>query len=182
MKKTEKNKMVLVLMAFIYTSSFVMFNGCGAKKPTTLDKSADSVQINNALLESHHSFVPKDPYLANSSWVYSIEAIPSGDYFFKNEQMVKVFLLAHNCQEIIIMGEQDNAMAYKRYLKNNGVKAFIRTQPIELNEKNKKYVKLLFFNSKIADRKSDWNSMREINTDVAKHPYDNFDDLDIDNE
>lgn len=167
---TYKRFMAIVIITGYVLMIIAILSGCGAKKPTQLESNAEAIQINNRLLESRYSFVPKDAFLSNSSWVYSVEAVPSGDYFFKNEQMVKVFLLAHNCQEIIILGEQENALAYKRYLKSNGVEAFIRTQPIELNEHNKKYVKLLFFSSKIGD-KSDWDSVREINENPTYYPF-----------
>lgn len=73
-------------------------------------------------------------------------AIPSGKYLLANELMVKTFLLAHNAQKIIIIGNKDKVKAYKNYFLENGVRAKMYLQPLE-NSQNQ-FVKLLFFNKK----------------------------------
>lgn len=124
--------------------------GCGAKQPVSLEDVAD-LGINNQILENRYDFVPKDKFLTNSNWVYSIEAKPEGEYLFSNDQMVKVFLLAHNAKRIVIFGDKNRIKQYEQYFKDNGVKANIRTQPIDLNDEYKDYIKIIFFNSTIDD-------------------------------
>ena len=127
----------------------ILLNGCGSK-PVSLENVAD-LGINNQILETRYSFVPQDSFLANSNWVYSIEAKPQGEYLFANDQMVKVFLLAHNTKRIVIFGNERKIEAYKTYFENNGVKANIRTQPIDLPKEYENYIKIIFFNSTIDD-------------------------------
>lgn len=120
--------------------------GCSAKSPPALQDSK-SLGINNALLEQKYSFVPKDEFLANMNFAYEINAIPNGEYLITNEQMVKIFLLAHNAQKVIIIGDKQKIKAYGDYLAINGVKAEnMYLQPLENTEND--LVKLLFFNKK----------------------------------
>lgn len=127
----------------------ILLSGCG-QKPVSLENVAD-LGINNQILESRYSFVPQDSFLANSNWVYSVEAKPQGNYLFSNDQMVKVFLLAHNTKRILIFGNERKIEDYKRYFEENGVKASIKTQPIDLAEQYKDYIKIIFINSTIDD-------------------------------
>lgn len=129
--------------------SGILLSGCG-QNPVSLENVAD-LGINNQILESRYSFVPQDSFLANSNWVYSLEPKPQGNYLFSNDQMVKVFLLAHNTKRILIFGNERKIEDYKRYFEENGVKASIRTQPIDLAEQYKDYTKIIFINSTIDD-------------------------------
>lgn len=123
--------------------AFVLILGC-AQAPARLQENG-KLSINNSILDERYSFVPKDEFLKNTNWAYQIEAIPSGKYLLSNEQMVKTFLLAHNSKKIIIVGDKNEVKAYERYLRENGVAAEIYLQPID---KDKEFVKLLFFNKK----------------------------------
>lgn len=129
--------------------SCILLSGCG-QKPISLENVAD-FGINNQILESRYSFVPQDSFLANSNWVYSLEPKPQGKYLFENDQMVKVFLLAHNTKRILIFGNERKIEDYKRYFEENGVKANIKTQPIDLADNYKDYIKIIFINSTIDD-------------------------------
>lgn len=126
----------------------VGISGCGTKKPTKLELTTQSVSINNALLDSKHTFVPKDARLKTSNWAYEIESEIKGDYFFENNAMVKVFLLAHNADRIIILGEGRVAKQYRNYFRNNGVDAYIDVQEIDMKPEYKNRVKIMFFSSK----------------------------------
>lgn len=123
--------------------AFILILGC-AKTPKQLQLNG-KLSINNSILNERYSFVPKDEFLKNTNWAYQIEAIPSGKYLLSNEQMVKTFLLAHNSKKIIIVGDKNEIKKYEEYLRENGVAAEIYLQPID---KDKEFVKLLFFNRK----------------------------------
>ena len=89
---------VLSVVAIVIVA--VGFSAFGAKKPKKLELTTRSVSINNALLDSRHTFVPKEyKTLKTSNWAYEIESEIKGDYFFDNNAMVKVFLLAHNADK-----------------------------------------------------------------------------------
>ena len=94
--------------------AMVAISGC-SKKPVRIEWGATSQSINNALLEERYSFVPKDKKLKESNWAYEVEAQAKGDYLFENNQMVKVFLLAHNADKIIILGEKNLALQYRNF-------------------------------------------------------------------
>lgn len=141
MKKTALSVAVVAGLA-------IAISGCGAKKPQKLELTAQSVSINNALLDSRHTFVPKDAKLKTSNWAYEIESEIKGDYFFENNAMVKVFLLAHNADRIIILGEGRVAKQYRNYFRNNGVEAYIDVQEIDMTPEYKNRVKIMFFSAK----------------------------------
>lgn len=127
--------------------AMVAISGC-SKKPVRIEWGATSQSINNALLEERYSFVPKDKKLKESNWAYEVEAQAKGDYLFENNQMVKVFLLAHNADKIIILGEKNLALQYRNYFKANGVTAYVDVQPIDLARGLRDRVKIMFFSSK----------------------------------
>ncbi len=127
--------------------TMIAMGGC-SKKPVQIEWGAKSQSINNALLEERYSFVPRDKKLKESNWAYEVEARAKGDYLFENNQMVKVFLLAHNADKIIILGEKNLALQYRNYFKANGVIAYIDVQPIDLARGLRDRVKIMFFSSK----------------------------------
>lgn len=136
-----KVKVILCGICLVVAS----FSGCGVKSPAALKESGNKISINNSILNERYSFVPKDDFLRNMDWAYQIEIIPEGRYLISNEQMVKTFLLAHNANKIIIIGNGKIIEEYKEYFEENGVTAEINLQPVE-NEKE--FVNLLFFNTK----------------------------------
>ena len=133
------------------------FSAC-SKQPTQIEWGAESKGINNAILEERYNFVPKDKKLKESNWAYEVEAQTKGDYLFENNQMVKVFLLAHNADKIIILGEKNLALQYRNYFKANGVTAYIDVQPIDLARGLRDRVKIMFFSSKAT-----FNDDKEVN-------------------
>lgn len=149
MKKGIKVAAIVAVMLVI--------SGC-SKKPVQIQWGANSQSINNALLEERYSFVPKDKKLKESNWAYEVEAQTKGDYLFENNQMVKVFLLAHNADKIIILGEKNLALQYRNYFKANGVTAYIDVQPVDLARGLRDRVKIMFFSSKAT-----FNDNKEIN-------------------
>lgn len=132
--------------------------GACSKKPVQIEWGASSQSINNSLLEERYSFVPKDKKLKESNWAYEVEAQAKGDYLFENNQMVKVFLLAHNADRIIILGEKNLALQYRNYFKANGVTAYIDVQPVDLARGLRDRVKIMFFSSRAT-----FNDDREVN-------------------
>lgn len=123
-------------------------SGCSGKKPNQLEFTTQAISINNALLDEKHTFVPKDAKLKLSNWAYEIESELHNDLFFENDAMVKVFLLAHNADRIIILGEGRVAKQYRNYFRNNGVEGMIDVQPIDMTDEYKNRVKIMFFSSK----------------------------------
>lgn len=148
-----KRGMKIVAMAV----AILAISGC-SKKPVRIEWGATSQSINNALLEERYSFVPKDKKLKESNWAYEVEAQAKGDYLFENNQMVKVFLLAHNADKIIILGEKNLALQYRNYFKANGVTAYVDVQPIDLARGLRDRVKIMFFSSKAT-----LNDNKEVN-------------------
>lgn len=110
----------------------VILCGCGAKSPAQL--SGEQITINNSLLEKRYSFVPKDPYLSNQNYAYSMVLKPDGKYLIENDLVVKTFLLAHSSQKITLIGGKELIQKYKEYFLSNGVNAEIYLQPLETNE------------------------------------------------
>lgn len=163
---------VLSVVAIVIVA--VGFSACGAKKPKKLELTTQSVSINNALLDSRHTFVPKDTKLKTSNWAYEIESEIKGDYFFDNNAMVKVFLLAHNADRIIILGEGRVAKQYRNYFRNNGVDAYIDVQEIDMVPEYKNRVKIMFFSSK-----ANYEDYRALPTYKAK-PLNDESDLELD--
>ncbi len=148
-----KRGMKIVAMAV----AILAISGC-SKKPVQIEWGSKSQSINNALLEERYSFVPKDKKLKESNWAYEVEAQAKGDYLFENNQMVKVFLLAHNADKIIILGEKNLALQYRNYFKANGVTAYVDVQPIDLARGLRDRVKIMFFSSKAT-----FNDNKEVN-------------------
>ena len=134
--------------------SVVLLAGGCAKKVESVNGSIDT--INNALLEQKYDFVPNDPYLKGQNYAYEMFLSPAGKYLIQNSLVTKTFLLAHNSQNIVIIGESSLIEKYKNYFIENGVKANIYLQPIddETSENSELYlgfknqVKILFFNKK----------------------------------
>ncbi|NDJ28062.1 cag pathogenicity island protein [Campylobacter sp. MIT 12-8780] len=125
--------------------------GCAAKKPKELDDNS-AQSINNALLERQYNFVPKDSFLSSFNWTYHINATKENGELLRNEQMVKVFLLAHNATKIIIVGKKDLIKEYEKYLRKNQVKALIELQDVDPIERDINTVNLLFFNQTQGDK------------------------------
>lgn len=128
-------------------SATFLFIGCSSKAPdpVSLDDGSD-VTINQNLLIRHDKSVPLDPFLKANNWTYNIHAQKTADgELFKNEQIVKLFLLAHNATKIIIVGSDQVTGKYQDYLKSNGVKAPIEIQPVSSINLQKNFVNILFF-------------------------------------
>ncbi len=153
--KGDKMKKVMQVAA---AAAIVLAVSACSKKPVQIEWGATSQSINNALLEQRYSFVPRDKKLKESNWAYEVEAQAKGDYLFENNQMVKVFLLAHNADKIIILGEKNLAIQYRNYFKANGVIAYIDVQPIDLARGLRDRVKIMFFSSKAT-----LNDEKEVN-------------------
>ena len=124
-----------------------LFMGCSSKAPdpVKLDNGSD-VTINQNLLLRRDKSVPLDPFLKANNWTYNIHAEKTTDgELFKNEQIVKLFLLAHNATKIIIVGSDNVVGEYETYLKSNGVTAPIEIQPLSSINLQKNLVNILFF-------------------------------------
>lgn len=133
--------------ALALSAAALLFIGCSSKvpDPVRLDDGSD-ITINQNLLIRHDKSVPLDPFLKENNWTYNIHAQRSADgELFKNDQIVKLFLLAHNATNIIIVGSDEVTNEYKAYLKANGVTAPIEIQPVSSINLQKNLVNILFF-------------------------------------
>lgn len=140
-----KKKILLSLTAITILS----FTGCSdkipeAEKPQWEKKTA--LVINKEFILNKEYKVPKDPYLKNEKWTYQIVAEKENNNYFKNENIVKTFLIAHNSQEIILIGREDLIKDYKNYFLNNQVEANIKLQAVSPLTKDYNKVNILFFN------------------------------------
>lgn len=122
--------------------------GCTSKAPdpVKLDDESAIKTVNQGLIESRISQVPKDPFLNDTDWTYQIVAEKKNNNLLANKQIVKTFYVAQNSQDIIIMGENDLIKEYSNYLLENGVRARIKLQPV--NYENQNIVNMLFFSKK----------------------------------
>lgn len=133
--------------ALALSAAALLFIGCSSKAPdpVRLDDGSD-ITINQNLLIRHDKSVPLDPFLKENNWTYNIHAQRSADgELFKNDQIVKLFLLAHSATNIIIVGSDEVTNEYKAYLKANGVTAPIEIQPVSSINLQKNLVNILFF-------------------------------------
>lgn len=133
-------------------------SACGVKKPVSVG--GEQVSINNTLLEERYNFVPKDPYLKEQNYAYSMILTPNHNYLIDNDLVVKTFLLAHSSQKITLIGKEQQIQKYRDYFIENGVSAEIYLQPVEdlraenesshnlLSQKLNDSVQVLFFNKR----------------------------------
>jgi len=142
-------KLKLMLAGVI---AITLLSGCSQKVPPpakvkSWDKDS-SITINHQLLLDKDLEVPKDDYLQNNNWTYQVKSYYENGKFFKNHEIVKTFLLAHNAKDMVIIGEEEVIGKYKSYFLSNQVTANIKLQPVSYMAKNKNFVNILFFNTK----------------------------------
>lgn len=141
-----KKKILLSLTVLTLLS----FTGCSDKipdaEPVKWHKDS-ALTINKEFLLTKEFKVPKDPILHKQNWTYQAIAQKNGKYLFKNEDIAKTFLVAHNSQEMIIIGRPDLIQEYKNYFLENQVTANIKLQAIKPIEKDFDKVNILFFNN-----------------------------------
>lgn len=129
--------------------TILSFAGCSDKipdaEPVKWHKDS-SLTINNEFLLTREFKVPKDPHLKNDNWTFQAIAQKDGKYLFKNEDITRIFLIAHNASEIILVGRADLIQEYKNYFLENQVTANIKLQVVEPVEKDFNKVNILFFN------------------------------------
>jgi len=118
-----------IIISSICAFIAISLSACGAKSPAKV--SGEQITINNALLEKHYNFVPKDPYLSTQNYAYSMVLTPNDKYLIENDLIVKTFLLAHSSQKITLIGKKTSIRKYKDYFLENGVNAEIYLQPVE---------------------------------------------------
>lgn len=124
----------------------LLFTACSKPpKPVELE-GTQAKTINQSLIEKHSQSTPQDPFLQNMNWTYNMyfKKLSNGD-LIANDDIVKAFYLAHNADEIIIIGDKIITQEYKNYFLKNGVKANIRQHPIGYINHSKQAVNVLFF-------------------------------------
>lgn len=133
----------------------VVMSGCTIKPPPpeAVKNWDKDTTINYKLLECKKTQVPKDPLLKEAKWAYKIKTVKRGGDFFQNDRIVKVFLVAHNADEIVIVGKNSIAQQYKNYFRENGVTADIE---IESDSTTSYVVWIFFFNKRNQDEKIDY--------------------------
>lgn len=126
------------------------FSACSTKipeaEPVKWQKDS-ALTINQEFILTKDFKVPKDPYLKNRNWTYQATAKKFGKYLFKNEDLTKVFLTAHNASEIIIIGRESLINEYKDYFVANQVTANIKLQAVKPIKEDYNSVNILFFNT-----------------------------------
>lgn len=138
----SKTKLIFV----IATSLFIL--GCSkAPEPVKLDNNS-AITINQELIRKHNFNVPKDPFLKNNNWTYNINLIKNEKELISNDMIVKTFLVAHNADKIIVVGNENVINDYVTYFKQNGVTANIETSKVDMIDGKKNMVNVLFFHEK----------------------------------
>ncbi|MBL3519515.1 cag pathogenicity island protein [Arcobacter lanthieri] len=141
-----KNKILLSLTVLAVFG----FTGCSDKIPNAepVKWHKDSaLTINKEFLLTKEFKVPKDPHLKNENWTFQATAQKNGKYLFKNEDLTKIFLVAHNSNEIIIIGRDNLIKEYEKYFLENQVAADIKLQTVNPINKDFDKVNILFFNN-----------------------------------
>lgn len=127
----------------------IFFVGCSTTPPPPvhIDEGGMIHTINQGLIDTRDFSVPKDPFLRNNNWDYQILTHKSGDEYFINDEIPKVFYLAQNADEIIIIGKPELISEYKNYFINNQVTAKIQLRPLNYRY-DKDLINILFFHTK----------------------------------
>ena len=150
-----KNTAIRMLSALAFnlgvlTTIGFMMSGCSDKipdaEPVKWHKDS-ALTINQEFLLTKEFKVPKDPHLKNQNWTFQATAEKVGKYLFKNEDLVKIFLVAHNSNEIIIIGRSDLIKEYQKYFLDNQVTAKITLQEVNPVQKDFGKVNIMFFNN-----------------------------------
>lgn len=139
-----KNKLKFLICAGLS----LLIAGCSAPKAVELD--GDSlITINEDLLKRKYYNVPLDPFLKETNWTYSalITKTDTG-YILENDKIIKVFLVAHNADRIILNGTVDMTEEIRQYFIENGVKANIEISIVDSIKGSKNIVNALFFHEK----------------------------------
>ena len=134
---------------YLYTSVVelaILTTGCTRKAPDPVQIDKDlRVQINNSLLEKQYNFVPKDQFLSQKDWAYQMIFYKTNDLYIQNDEIAKAFLLAQNCQKMILIASNEELLdSYKQYFVENNVSAEIELQLVDWMTQNE--VQVLFFN------------------------------------
>lgn len=140
-----RNKIVIGLSIVTALSFTACSNKIPDAEPVKWHKDS-ALTINKEFLLTKDFKVPKDPSLKNENWTFQAIAQKQGKYLFKNEDITKIFLVAHNSSEIILVGRTDLVQEYKNYFLENQVTANIKLQEINPITKDFNKVNILFFN------------------------------------
>lgn len=133
------------IFSSVLISAFLM--GCaGIPDPVELD-GGSAITINQELIKKEAKAIPLDPFLKDNPWTYNIIFEKKDGKYIENEQIVKSFYVAHNAKKIIIIGNKNVALDYKKYFESNGVKN-IEIHEVYYTGENENKVNVLFFGSK----------------------------------
>lgn len=126
----------------------ILINGCSAPKAVKLDGNS-LITINEDLLRYKKSNLPLDPFLRATNWTYSALITKTQDgYILENDDVVKVFLVAHNADRIILNGTDSMSKEIKEFFIKNGVTAPIEISRVDSIYGSKNIVNALFFHEK----------------------------------
>ena len=142
-----------ILSSVFVGLGLMVLTGCSDKipKPEPVDWNNKDLVINKNFLIEKDFKVPKDPFLGYKSWTFQINTKKINNDLFRNEEIIKTFLVAHNSSDIIIIGNDLNTLnEYKQYFMKNQVSANIKLQTID-SKNNDNSVNLLFFNNLISE-------------------------------
>jgi cag pathogenicity island protein 12 len=131
----------------IFTFIMFIFVGCGRKEPVKLDNDS-AITINQELIRLKNYNVPLDSFLKNNSWTYNMYFSKINDELINDDEVVKAFYLAHNADEIIIIGANPVALEYQSYFLKNQVLGKIRIHEVDSINGKKNLVNVLFFGKK----------------------------------
>jgi len=139
------NKKILISLGVLT----LLITGCSNKipdaKPVKWHKDS-ALSINKEFTLQREFKVPKDPHLQYVPWTYQAIATKGKKYLFKNEDIIRVFLAAHNASEIIIIGRPNLIQEYKDYFVANQVTTNIKLQAVKPIKEDYNTVNILFFN------------------------------------
>lgn len=131
----------------IFTFIMFIFVGCGRKGPVKLDNDS-AITINQELIRSKNYNVPLDSFLKNNSWTYNMYFSKINNELINDDEVVKAFYLAHNADEIIIIGANPVTLEYQSYFLKNQVLGKIRIHEVDSINGKKNLVNVLFFGKK----------------------------------
>lgn len=117
------------------TLGALMFLGCTqqAKHPIQLeDNQRQNISFN--ILSKNKTRVPLDEFFSSKYWHYK-QTKDHGYGYFRNDEIVATFYLAHHATYIYIRGNAHTIKKYKNYFLKNQVAATIKLIPLHVKRR-----------------------------------------------
>ena len=133
-------------MFFMFVAASLLFVGCSAPKPITLDGKA-STTINQGIITERQNTIIQDRFLLENNWTYDLVIKPTKKELVPDSLRVKVSYLAHHADKITIVGK--NAEKFKAFFIKEGIKAPIEVWLMDEIRGDSEAVNVSFFHKAV---------------------------------